>query len=91
MTVIQYAIGGIGKQAQGIKTPPRKFNNVLELANAVKIDRSVVARTLLLVNLAPDIVTAIFNGTAPDTLTFAKLVTGIPDDWQEQRKQFGMA
>ena len=71
-----------------------KFNTVLELANAVKIDRSAVARTLSLVNLAPDIVdivTAIFNGTAPDTLTFAKLVTGIPDDWQEQRKKFGMA
>ncbi len=33
---------------------------------------------------------AIFNGTAPDTLTFAKLVTGIPDGWQEQRKQCGM-
>ena len=56
-----------------------------------KIDRSAVARTLSLVNLAPDIVTAIFNGTAPDTLTFAKLVSGIPDDWQEQSQNWSPA
>ncbi len=53
-------------------------------------DRSAVARMLALVNLAPDIVTAVFNGIMPETLSIAKLANGIPDDWQEQRKAFGM-
>ncbi|MEA4863289.1 MAG: hypothetical protein AB7F40_07950 [Victivallaceae bacterium] len=35
--------------------------------------------------------TAVFNGTAPETLTMAKLAGGIPDDWREQREAFGMA
>jgi len=68
-----------------------KYGTVLELAQALKTDRSAVARTLSLVNLAPDIVTAIFSGTAPETLTMAKLANGVPDDWQEQREFFGMA
>lgn len=45
---------------------------------------------LALVNLAPDIVNAVFNGTSPETLSMARLANGIPDDWQEQRKAFGM-
>lgn len=68
-----------------------KYGTVLELAQALKTDRSAVARMLALVNLAPDIVNAVFNGTSPETLTMAKLANGIPDDWQEQRKAFGMA
>ena len=68
-----------------------KYGTVLELAQALKTDRSAVARMLALVNLAPDIVTAVFNGTAPETLNMAKLANGVPDDWQEQRKLFGMA
>lgn len=68
-----------------------KFGTFLELARALKTDRSAVARTLALVNLAPDIVTAVFDGTAPETLTMAKLADGISDDWREQREAFGMA
>ena len=68
-----------------------KYKTVLELARALKTDRSAVARTLALVNLAPDIVTAVFSGTAPETLTVAKLVKGFPEDWREQRIEFGMA
>jgi len=67
-----------------------KYGTVLELAQALKTDRSAVARMLSLVNLAPDIVMAVFNGTSPETLTMAKLANGIPDDWQEQRELFGM-
>ena len=44
-----------------------KYDTVLELAKALKTDRSAVARTLSLVNLAPDVVTAVFSGTAPET------------------------
>ena len=68
-----------------------KYDTVLELAKTLKTDRSAVARTLALVNLAPDVITAVFNGTAPETLTVAKLVKGFPEDWREQRIEFGMA
>jgi len=68
-----------------------KYDTVLEIAKALKTDRSAVARTLALVNLAPDVVTAVFSGTAPETLTIVKLVKGFPEDWSEQRTEFGMA
>ena len=50
-----------------------------------------VARTLSLVNLAPDIVTAVMSGKAPESVTPTKVLYGIPDNWQEQRKFLGMA
>ena len=68
-----------------------KFSTVLELAQYLKSDRSHVARTLSLVNLAPDIATAVMSGKAPETLTLTKVLYGFPDNWQEQRKFLGMA
>ena len=68
-----------------------KFSTVLELAQYLKSDRSHVARTLALVNLAPDIITAVMNGKAPETLTLTKVLYGFPESWQEQRELFGMA
>jgi len=38
------------------------------------------------VNLAPDIVTKVMQGKAPESLSLAKATSGFPDDWQEQRK-----
>ena len=43
-----------------------------------------------LVNLAPDIVTAIMTGKAPGSVTLTKVLYGFPDNWQEQRKLLGM-
>ena len=68
-----------------------KFSSVIELAQHLKSDRSNVARTLSLVNLAPDIVTAIMTGKAPETLALTKLIYGFPESWQEQQEAFGMA
>lgn len=68
-----------------------KFSSVIELAQHLKSDRSNVARTLSLVNLAPDIITAIMTGKAPETLALTKLIYGFPESWQEQREAFGMA
>ena len=68
-----------------------KFSSVIELAQHLKSDRSNVARTLSLVNLAPDIITAIMAGNAPETLALTKLIYGFPENWQEQREAFGMA
>ena len=67
-----------------------KFSTVLELAQYLKSDRSHVARTLSLVNLAPDIVTAVMTGKAPESVTLTKVLYGFPDSWQEQRKFLGI-
>ena len=68
-----------------------KFSTVIELAQYLKSDRSHVARTLSLVNLAPDIITAVMTGKAPETLTLTKVLYGFPENWQEQREALGMA
>ena len=63
---------------------------VTELARQEKTERAFLFRSLSTVNLAPDIVEMILNGTEPKTLTMAKLRKGFPDDWNEQRKLFGI-
>ena len=67
-----------------------KFDTVLQLAQALKCDRSAVARTLSLVNLCPEVVKAVFEGTAPESLTLTKVIYGFPDDWEEQRRVLGL-
>ena len=67
------------------------FPTVMELAKYLISDRSHVARTLSLVNLAPDIVTTIMEGKAPESVTLTKVLYGFPENWQEQRKILGMA
>ena len=61
-----------------------------QIAQALKLnmDRSFVARTLQLANLAPDIVKAIWENRQPVSLTLDKLRRGIPDCWEEHRKLF---
>ena len=68
-----------------------RYSTVLELAKALKLDRSYVARTLSLVNLDPDIIVAVMQGKTPPEMTLAKAVNTPPEDWQEQRELFGMA
>jgi hypothetical protein len=41
--------------------------------------------------LAPDIVEALINGEEPNGLSLAKLTQTFPEDWTEQRRQFGFA
>ena len=67
-----------------------KFDTVLQLAQALKCDRSAVARTLSLVNLCPEVVKAVFEGTAPESLTLKKVIYGFPDDWEEQKRVLGL-
>ena len=66
-----------------------RYSTVLELAKALKLDRSYVARTLSLVNLAPDIIVAVMQGKTPPEMTLPKAVNNLPEDWQEQREMFG--
>jgi hypothetical protein len=47
------------------------YATIADLADAERINRSYVSRTLRLALLAPDIVEAMLNGTQPPTLPFA--------------------
>ena len=68
-----------------------EVQNVSELARREGQERAFLFRSLSMVNLAPDIVEAILNGTELEKLTMSALRHGIPDDWNEQRRLFGMA
>ena len=65
-----------------------KATTMRQIAQALNMDRSFVARTIQLANLAPDIVKAIWENRQPVSLTLDKLRRGIPDSWEEQRKIF---
>ena len=65
-----------------------KAATMREIANKLKMDRSYLARTLQLANLAPDIVKLIRENRQPETLTLDKLRRGIPESWEDQRKRF---
>ena len=67
-----------------------KATTIGEIADRMNVDRSYVARTLALANLAPDIVKLIWEGRQPKGLTLEKLRHGIPDSWAEQRRVFGV-
>lgn len=66
-----------------------KAANITELARKCKMERTFLYHSLELVNLAPDIIKAILDGNVPDTFSLKKLRGNIPDDWDEQRKEFG--
>ena len=67
-----------------------QVHSVSELARNEGQERAFLFRALSLVNLAPDIIGAIVSGMEPPALTLARLRQGHPEDWNEQRKAFGM-
>jgi hypothetical protein len=62
--------------------------SIAELARTLGYKRPYVTRILSLTLLAPDIVEAIINGEEPNGLSLEKLVSGFPEDWEEQREVF---
>jgi hypothetical protein len=66
-----------------------QIKSIAQLAAALDVDGSYVARILKLSNLAPDIVAALLNGEEPDGLSLAKLTQPFPEDWVAQRRHFG--
>lgn len=66
-----------------------RFRAIAELARAIKLDNSYVARLLNLTLLAPDIIQAILEGHEPSGLSLEKLTKNLPLDWVEQRKALG--
>ena len=67
-----------------------KYDTVLQLSQALHLDRSAVAKKLALANLCPEVIEAVFSGTAPESLNLSKLMRGFPDDWGEQKRMFGL-
>jgi ParB-like chromosome segregation protein Spo0J len=64
------------------------YATIRELALALGVDNSYVARLLRLTLLAPDIIEAIVEGSEPDGLSFEKLYR-LPPEWENQRKLIG--
>ena len=81
-TAILQAHQGMAQMTSG------KAATMQEIANKLKMDRSYLARTPKLANLAPDIVKLIWENRQPKTLTLDKLRKGIPESRKEQRKLF---
>ncbi len=63
--------------------------NVRQLAEREGVDKSVMARTMRLNNMAPDIIEAILDGRKPDSFSLENLREAIPLSWQEQREKWG--
>lgn len=64
------------------------FSSILELAKAEKVNQSYMCRLLRLTLLAPDLVEAAVDGTAPVGLALARAVEASPMEWQKQRVVF---
>jgi len=62
-----------------------QYASIRELALALGVDNSYVARLLRLTLLAPDIIEATLEGTEPDGLSLEKLYRA-PAEWDEQRR-----
>ena len=67
-----------------------RFASTRELALALGVDNSYLARMLRLTLLASDIVEAILLGTEPSGLSLEKLFRA-PMDWESQRRELGCA
>ncbi|QDH33914.1 recombinase family protein [Porphyrobacter sp. YT40] len=79
------------RQAQRLVDEHRELG-VPELAKKQRMRASQFSRLIRVNYLAPDIVTAILDGTQPENLTRQKLLaTNIPTDWGLQRRLLGFA
>jgi hypothetical protein len=63
-----------------------QVGSIKELAKQNRVDPSLIARTLRLATLAPDIVEAILDGREPSGLSLRRLTGNLPLVWDEQRK-----
>ena len=63
-----------------------KFKNIRELAKAIGVDESSVARTLRLRMLSPKIIHLVVSGETPRKLNHEAIRHTLPDLWSEQEK-----
>jgi site-specific DNA recombinase len=70
-----------------------EVNSMLDIAKREKVTDSYVSRIVTLGFLAPDIISAILEGTAPAELTANRLqsILDLPLDWPSQREILGFA
>lgn len=66
-----------------------KYGSIIEMAQALKIDRHHMARMMRLTLLAPDIIEAILSGNEPDGFSLNQLTSEIPMLWDEQIEKYG--
>ena len=66
------------------------YSNAIELARAVGKDPAYVARTVRLTLLAPEIIHAILHGTLKKSISMETLRKSWPENWEEQKKYFGL-
>lgn len=57
-----------------------------DLARRLKMDQSLVARTIRLASLAPDMIESILDGDEPDGLSLKMMRRELPLLWQEQKE-----
>jgi len=62
------------------------FKSVQELAKHLGKERAVVSHTLQLAQLSPEIIHLALIGALPEHITLKSLQTGLPADWEEQKK-----
>ncbi len=65
-----------------------KYGTIGQLADAVNLDPSRTLKIMNLINLSPAIQKSIVEGNAPESMTLRKLYEIIPEDWDEQSRQF---
>ncbi|MCL4552911.1 MAG: hypothetical protein M1305_05095 [Candidatus Marsarchaeota archaeon] len=66
-----------------------KFASITELAEAIGMDKSFVAKLFRLTLLAPDIVEMILAGKEPSGLSLTRLTKQLPMAWDEQCSTLG--
>ncbi len=66
-----------------------RYGSIRELALALGVDNSYVARLLRLTLLAPDVVEAVLDGTEPSGISLEKLYRA-PMEWERQRQELGL-
>ena len=67
-----------------------KFRNSVALADALGLDKSIVAKILRLRFLSPKIVHKILCGDTPNGLSLKQLRHGVPELWKEQEEMWGV-
>lgn len=82
------ALARAHKWSQWLETG--KVKKLDQLAADNDINPSYVSRIIRLNLLAPDIKEMILDGRQPRTLKLTEMLKPFPDDWQAQRRHFGL-
>ena len=67
-----------------------KYPTIARLAEELRLDPSIVAKSINMVNLSPKIQKLIVDADTPKAINREKLFCAIPEDWKEQESEFGI-